>query len=55
MDWPEVLPAAEPCGGHDGLVWAPGRVQALRWLLSLHENSLPRFAARCEQIVDPPA
>ena len=43
MDYPDVLPAAEPCGGNDGLARASKRVQALGWLFGLHDNSLLQF------------
>ena len=43
MDYPDVLPAAEPCGGNDGLAEASRRTQALGWLFGLHDNSLILF------------
>ena len=43
MDYPDVLPAAEPCGGNEGLTDASKRVQALGWLFGLHDNSLLQF------------
>ena len=43
MDYPDVLPAAEPCGGNDALAEASRRTQALGWLFGLHDNSLILF------------
>ena len=43
MDYPDVLPAAEPCGGNEGLAQASKRVQELGWLFGLHDNSLLQF------------
>jgi hypothetical protein len=43
MDYPDVLPAAEPCGGNLGLADAARRTQALGWLFGLHDNALILF------------
>ena len=43
MDYPDVLPAAEPCGGNAGLADASRRTQALGWLFGLHDNPLILF------------
>jgi len=43
MDYPDLFPAAEPCGGNEGLAEASRRVQALGWLFGLHDNSLLQF------------
>ena len=43
MDYPDVLPAAEECGGNEGLAHASARVRALGWLFGVHDNSLILF------------
>lgn len=43
MDYPDPLPAAEECGGNDGLARLSERVQALGWLIGVHDNSLILF------------
>ncbi len=43
MDYPDVFPAAEVCGGNDALADASRRVQALGWLFGVHDNSVILF------------
>ena len=43
MDYPDVLPAAEECGGNEGLARASERVRRLGWQFGLHDNSLLQF------------
>ena len=43
MDYPDILPAAEECGGNEGLAQASERVRSLGWLLGVHDNSLLMF------------
>lgn len=43
MDYPDVLPAAQDCGGNAGLGRASERVQKLGWLFGVHDNSLILF------------
>ena len=43
MDYPDVLPAAEECGGNEGLARASDRVRALGWQFGVHDNCLILF------------
>ena len=43
MDYPDILPAAEACGGNEGLAEASERVRSLGWLFGVHDNSLLMF------------
>ena len=43
MDYPDVFPAAEECGGNEGLARASERVRGLGWLFGLHDNCLILF------------
>ena len=43
VDYPDILPAAEECGGNEGLAQASERVRSLGWLFGVHDNSLLMF------------
>ena len=43
MDYPDVFPAAEACGGDEGLAEASRRVQALQWQFGLLDNAFILF------------
>ena len=43
MDYPDLLPAAEECGGNEGLARSSERVRKLGWLFGLHDNPVILF------------